>query len=157
MLLRKLLTCSLLITSLLLFFLLLGSLFLRVDKDIDLAHHLDELHFTELKEGIARFGSLAREDSLKQILVLEEGTLGVRVVHPVENGVLTSPLLDIDISVLEHLIERILVGHAGLIGTLVGLKVADTEQSRQELGVVHATLDVQSVVNRDKHTVDLVK
>ena len=78
-------------------------------------------------------------------------------MYPVENRVLTSSLLDINVSVLEHLVERTLIGHTGLIGTLIGLKVADTEQSGQELSVIHATLDVQSVVNRDKHTVDLVK
>ena len=54
----------LLIASLFFLLLLLRGLFLGVDEDANLSQHLDELSFSQLKEGITKFGTFACKDSL---------------------------------------------------------------------------------------------
>ena len=79
------------------------------------------------------------------------------VVDKVKDGVLLATFFNVNVRVLEHLLERILVGLTGLVVRLLRLDVADTEEGGQELSVVHTSLDVESVVNGNVHAVNLVQ
>ena len=107
------LSSCLLVTSLFLLLLLFWGLFLGVDEKTDLAHDLHELSLAQLLESVAQFRALHSEDSLQKMLILQEGNLGVLIVNKVEHRILHLSLLDVDICVLEHCIEGILISHAG--------------------------------------------
>lgn len=93
--------------------LILGSLLLRVDKETCLVHHLDELSLSEHKEGVAKLRALNSEDCLEQMLVLQKGNVCFLAVDEVEERILLLALFDVNVRILEHGVECVLVGLVG--------------------------------------------
>lgn len=91
------------------------------------------------------------------MLVLQERNLSVLAIDIGQNWILHLSLLDINRCVGEHQIKRILVCLIRLVTRLLSLQISDLEDSGKELGVIHATLDIESVVDRAEHSIDFVQ
>lgn len=98
---------SLVSCFLLLLFLFLG-LGLGVDEELALPEDFSELVFGHLEVSAIPVHGLFAENCAQQDLVLEEDLVVVLVVYLDEDGVRGDSLVDVDVSVLEHVLESVL-------------------------------------------------
>ena len=100
-----------------------------MDKEANFAEHLNKFSLGKLQERIAELLTLAREDSLQEVLVFKESDLNVLTVHICEDWILHLSLLNVDRSIREHQIKSVLVGLVRLIARSFSLQVTNLENS----------------------------
>ena len=111
----------------------------------------------KLKESFTKLCTLSSEYSLKTVLILKEGHLGILAVNIGQNGILNLSLLNIDVCIREHLVKCVFVRLVRLTGLLFSLEITDFEDGRKELSVVHATLDIESIIDWTEHAINLIQ